>query len=129
MNTYHLLWHPETNRLVIDDHIIDGYESQKTTRAVSWIDAKKRFSFELTPLQQEMLNAQNDRDKANRGVVKNIKDAMSKLRSSDRQLLDRSEVGGSSRERLQQMLRDEGVLQDLCPRSGPRSAEEGCFDR
>lgn len=129
MNTYHLLWHPETNRMVIDDHIIKGYESQKTTRAASWIDAKKRFGFELTPLQQEMLNAQNDRDKASRGVVKNIKDARPKLRSPDRQLLDRSEAGGSSRERMQQMLRDEGLLPDLCPRSEPRSAEEACFDR
>lgn len=128
MNTYHLLWHPGTNRLVIEQRILSGYESQKTVRASSWIDAKKRFGFELTALQEEMLNAQNNSHKVSRGTVHNIKDARSKLRAADRQLPDRSEVGEGSRERVQQLLRDEGVLSNVRIDSDSRTAEEACFD-
>ncbi len=130
MNTFHLLWHPGTNRIVIEQRILKGYESQKTTRASCWIDAKKKFGFELTALQEEMLkaHAQNNSSKANRRVVHNIKDARTKLRVADRQLPDRGETGEGSRERLQQMLRDEGVLPDVRVLSDPRTAEEACFD-
>lgn len=128
MTTFHLLWHPDTNRLVIGGRILPGYESQKTVRASSWIDAKKRLGFELTALQNEMLNAQNNRGKADRGVVRNLEDARVKFRPANQHLPDRGEAGDGSRERVQQLLRDEGLLQDLCPRSEPSTAEEACFD-
>lgn len=128
MNTYHLLWHPGTNRLVIEQRILSGYESQKTVRASSWIDAKKRFGFELTALQEEMLNAQNNSHKVSRGTVHNIKDARSKLRAANRQLFDRSETGEGGREHVQQLLRDEGVLSNVRIDSDSRTAEEACFD-
>ena len=128
MNTFHLLWHPETNRLVIEERILKGYESQKTARATCWIDAKKKLGFELTALQEEMLNAQKVRTEAGRGVVRHIEDARAKLRPANRQLPDRGEAGEGSRERVQQLLRDEGVLQDFRVNGDPCSAEEACFD-
>lgn len=128
MTTFHLLWHPDTNRLVIDGRILPGYESQKTVRASSWIDAKKRLGFELTALQNEMLNAQNNRNEANRGVVKNLENARVKFRPANYQLPDRGETSEDSRECVLQLLRDEGLLHHLCPRSGPSTTEEACFD-
>ena len=128
MTTYHLLWHPGTNRLVIEGRILPEYESQRTVRASCWIDAKKKFGFELTALQEEMLNAQNNSHKASRGTVYHIKDARPKLRPANRQLFDRSEIGEGSRERVQQLLRDEGLLPNFRVDGDPRTTEEACFD-
>lgn len=131
MNTYHLLWDPITNRLVIEQRKLNGYESQKTVRASCWIDAKKKLGFELTALQQEMLNAsnaQNNSAKAGRRVVHNIEDARAKLRPAHRSLPDRGEAGEGSRDSLQQLLRDEGLLQDVRIDSDPRTAAEALFN-
>lgn len=56
MTAFHLLYNEETNRLVIHDNTLRGYEIQSTVRASCWIEAKKKLGFELTPLQSEMLD-------------------------------------------------------------------------
>ena len=56
---YYLLYNETTNRLVIHNKAWHGWKIQKTTIARSWIDAKKRFGFELTALQ-ELIYAKDD---------------------------------------------------------------------
>lgn len=110
---YYLLWHPKTNRLVIDKAKLVGYEVQKKTDAGCWIEAKKKLGFELTALQQEMLDAKNNSNQVGRGPVRHVENAGTKLRSSDRQLQNRREAGSNIELDLQQVLREEGLLPDL----------------
>jgi len=125
--TYHLLWHPEQNTLVIDDHVKVGYESQKHVRATCWIHAKQKLGFDLTPLQKEMLDEKNNRNKTNRGTVANIEDARKKLRPADVRVSNWRETGPDTGDGMQQVLRDEGVLQRLqeCGDSGSTAATLG----
>ena len=56
MTTYHLLFNEETNRLVIHSDSIQGYRIESSVEASSWIEAKKLLDFELTTMQQMMLD-------------------------------------------------------------------------
>jgi hypothetical protein len=89
---YFLLWSEETNRIVIARDIPKGYEVQKQTRASSWIDAKKRFGFELTPLQQRMHDAQNNSHQASGGSVRHEQDAGALIRAAYGELPDGCET-------------------------------------
>lgn len=103
--TYYLLWHPGTNRLVIDkDSSLHGYKVEKKVAAHSWIEAKKKLGFELTPLQQRMLDEKNNRAEAGRRLVRHIKDAGKELRVTDSELQDGGEVSEDSGIDLQQVL-------------------------
>ena len=79
-DTYHMLWSSDTNRIIIHTTVLSGYISQRTVRASCWIAAKKKLGFDLTPLQEEMLNAKNNSAAPHRGTVVNLKDARTKLR-------------------------------------------------
>ena len=93
MKSYHLLWSVATNRLVIHNELIRGYVIQKTIKAKSWLDAKLKLGFDLTPLQQEKLDAQNNRAEADRRVERHKQDAGEVVRLADSELQDWSEAG------------------------------------
>ena len=93
---FYLLWNPKTNRIVIDKTALSGHEVQKETNASCWIDAKRKFGFELTALQQEMLNAKNNSDKASGRAVGHQQDAGAKLRVADGELQDWVKAGFES---------------------------------
>jgi hypothetical protein len=101
---FYLLWNPKTNRIVIDRTVLKGHEVQKETTASCWIDAKRKFGFELTPLQQEMLHEKSNSSQAGRRFVRHLKDAGAELRLTDDELSDGSEVGEDSGVGLQHLL-------------------------
>lgn len=102
---FYLLWNEATNRLVIDrSKDLKGYVVQKETTASCWIDAKRKFGFELTPLQQEMLNEKNNSLKAGRRFVRHLKDAGTEFRNPDSELPDGFEAGEDSGVNLQHLL-------------------------
>lgn len=78
--TYYLLWNQRTNRMMIDDRVHDGWEVQNSAEVDNWIKAKKKFGFELTSLQKEILDAKDDRAEISRRVVRHVQNAWSKLR-------------------------------------------------
>lgn len=90
---FYLLWHSVTNRMVIDRTKLKDYEVQKKTDALCWIEAKKNFGFELTPLQQEKLNAKSNSYQAGRRLLRDIKDAGAELWSTDGSVQDGVEIG------------------------------------
>jgi hypothetical protein len=90
--TYLLLWNEVTNRMVIDIIKITGYEVQKETQAASWIEAKKKFGFELTPLQQRMLDAKSNSHQAGGGLVRHEQDAGALIRATYGELPDGCEA-------------------------------------
>lgn len=102
---FYLLWNEATNRIVIDrSPDLKGYAVQKETTASCWIDAKRKFGFELTPLQQEMLNEKNNSHQAGRRFVRHLKDAGTEFRNPDSELPDGFETGEDSGVSLQQLL-------------------------
>lgn len=105
MKTYYLLFNEKTNRLVIDScKSLAGYVVQNKVSASCWIEAKKLLGFELTPLQQEMLNEKNNRDKAGRRAVRHKQDAGAELRAAYSELQDGLEAGEDSGDSVQQVL-------------------------
>ena len=78
--TYYLLWNQRTNRMMIDDRVHDGWEVQNSVEADNWIKAKKKFGFEFTSLQKEILDAKDDRAEISRRVVRHVQNAWSQLR-------------------------------------------------
>ncbi len=86
---FYLLSEIQTGRLVIDSTIEPRkHVEQRTTTASCWIDAKRKFGFELTPLQQVILDEKNNRLKAGRRPVGHIEDAGAKLRIANSKLPD-----------------------------------------
>lgn len=91
---FYLLSEILTGRLVIDStdesrkHVVE-----RTTTASCWIDAKRKFGFELTPLQQVMLDEKNNRLKTCRGPVGHVEDAGAKLRIANSKLPDWVKAG------------------------------------
>ena len=111
MKNYYLLFNEKTNRLVIDScKSLPGYVVQRHTKASCWIEAKKLLGFELTALQQEMLNEKNNRDSAGRRSVRHKQDAGAELRSAYLEMQDRGEIGSDTGDDLQQVLCEQGVL-------------------
>lgn len=108
--TFYLLWNEITNRMVIDRVKVTGYEIQKETRAKSWVEAKKLLGFELTPMQQRMLDAKDNSDKTDRGSVRHKQDAGSLIRAAYGELPDGGEALEDTGIDLQQVLCEEGVL-------------------
>lgn len=112
---FYLLWNEATNRLVIDrSKDLKGYVVQKETTASCWIDAKRKFGFELTPLQQEMLNEKNNSAQAGRRFVRHLQDAGAELRATNSSMQDRIEAGEDTGDDMQQVLREEGALPSFC---------------
>ena len=105
MKNYYLLFNEKTNRLVIDScKSLPGYVVQRHTKASCWIEAKKLLGFELTALQQEMLNEKNNSHQAGRRFVRHLKDAGAELRTPDSELSDGFETGEDSGVSLQHLL-------------------------
>lgn len=91
---FFLLSENKTGRLVIDtDGKSQSHVVQGTMTASCWIDAKRKFGFELTPLQQVLLDEKNNRLKAGRRTVGHVKDAGEKLRIADSKLPDWIKAG------------------------------------
>jgi len=86
---FFLLTEQQTGRLVIDsDNKLCGHIVERETTASCWIDAKRKFGFELTPLQQVLLDEKNNRLKADRRTVGHVEDAGPKLRIANSKLPD-----------------------------------------
>jgi hypothetical protein len=50
------LWrHQTTGGLVIDSEAPFGYERVKTVEASEWLDAKRKFGFTLSPIQERLI--------------------------------------------------------------------------
>lgn len=98
---FFLLWDPVTNRIVIDREHLKGHDVQAETEANSWIEAKRDFGFELTPLQRDRLNEANNRNQAGRRLLRDLKDARDELRAADLSLQDGGEVDADSRDGVQ----------------------------
>lgn len=91
---FFLLSENKTGRLVIDANgKLQGCTVQNITTASCWIDAKRKFGFELTPLQQVLLDEKNNRLKAGRRTVRHVEDAGKKLRVADSTLPDWIKAG------------------------------------
>lgn len=86
--TYHLLWNEKTNVLRIDNRLHDGWVVEKSTKANSWLEAKKKLCFKLTPFQQELLDAKNDSAEISRRVIQHLQDAWTELRPADGRVQD-----------------------------------------
>lgn len=55
MTTYYLMENEAEKRMMIDSKEHAGCPTVETTKARSWIAAKRNFGFELTGLQELML--------------------------------------------------------------------------
>ena len=85
---YHLLWNEKTNALRIDNRLHDGWIVEKSTKANSWLEAKKKFNFASTPFQQEILDAKNDSAEISRRVIRHLQDAWTEFRPTDGDVQD-----------------------------------------
>lgn len=79
VRTYFLLEHYPSDRLVISEVMLPDSKQERSIEASCWIEAKKKLGFPLTGLQEYMLNEKNNRNKAGRRSVRNVKDAGSEL--------------------------------------------------
>lgn len=52
---YYLMENEAEGRMMIDSKQHAGYTTTETTKARSWIEAKRSFGFELTEMQESML--------------------------------------------------------------------------
>ena len=93
---FFLLWDPVTNRVVIDRERLKKHEVQEETEASSWIEAKRNYGFELTPLQRERLNEANNRTQAGRRLLRDLEDARDELRAADLSLQDGGKADADS---------------------------------
>lgn len=55
MKTYFWMDVPSQGRMVIDDNRWPGAEVAEETQANSWLEAKRNFGLELTPMQEKLL--------------------------------------------------------------------------
>ena len=85
---YYLLWNKQTNRMMIDSHTHAGWKKENSIEASCWIEAKKLFGFELTPLQQRMLDEKDNRAEISRRTIQHKQDAGAELWLAHRELLD-----------------------------------------
>jgi len=75
MKTYHLYEHFPSDRLVICEGTLAESKLERSVNASCWIEAKKKFGFPLTDLQEHMLNEKNNRNQTGRRLVRNVKNA------------------------------------------------------
>ena len=89
---YFLLWNKKTNRMLIDTRVRQGWKTEQKTEATSWLEAKKNFGLELTPLQKEILDAKDDRVEIGRRIIRHQQNAGTELWPADGKLLDWSQA-------------------------------------
>ena len=85
---YYLLWNKTTNRMMIDSRTHAGWKNEKSVEASCWIEAKKLLGFELSPLQQRLLDAKDNRAEISRRTIQHKQDAGAELWLAHRELLD-----------------------------------------
>ena len=56
MTEYLLQDCPKEQRFIIDEKTHPGCTTEKVTHASCWIEAKKNFGFDLTPVQKDLLD-------------------------------------------------------------------------
>ena len=98
--TYFLLWNKQTNRMMIDACMHAGWKKENSVEASCWIEAKKLFGFELSPLQQRMLDEKDNRVEISRRIIQHQQDAGAELWAAHRELLDGVEALQAAGERV-----------------------------
>lgn len=89
---YFLLWNKQTNAMVIDTRVRAGWKTENKVEASSWIEAKKLLGFELSPLQQRLLDEKDNRAEISRRTIQHKQDARTELWPTDSELFDRLEA-------------------------------------
>lgn len=90
---YFLLWDKSTNNMIIDTHVRKGWKTEKIVVAESWLEAKKEFGFDLSPLQQRILSEKNNSAEVGGRVVGHQQIAGIEFWLADSELQDRREAG------------------------------------
>lgn len=97
---YFLLWNKQTNAMVIDTRVRTGWKTENKVEASSWIEAKKLLGFELSPLQQRLLDEKDNRAEISRRTIQHKQDAGAELWLAHRELLDGIEALQAAGERV-----------------------------